>query len=90
MRYSVIAAAAAALATPAVAAPLTFQHDNVRYTYTVADKGDAQVVAGVSSEGSNYHLVVRRGVVSGTVNDQPVRFRVAEATGSVSVETAAR
>jgi hypothetical protein len=85
--------ASAFAAVPALAEPVTLVRDGATYQYTVAEKGDARIIAGKRQDGEKFRLVVRRGWVSGQVGGREVSFRVKEATPAApgqAVETAAR
>ena len=52
-----------------------FEHDGVRYSYTVTRKGDMRILSGVvENSGKPFHLEVANGRVRGTVNGKAVAF----------------
>lgn len=87
-----VLAATAALSIAAAAhdaAPHRFTRDGETFVYTSTAHDARQVIDGYSrTSGSRFHLIVRNGLVSGTMNGQQVSFRVADA--SSAVELAAR
>jgi len=81
MRRSIIALTAAfALAIPGIALadapePISFVHNGVDYSYTVAQDGKARVLTGTAHHGAvPFRLKVSASRVSGTYNDTPVDF----------------
>lgn len=78
--------AAAAVLTPAFVPAVVlanetreFSHEGTNYSYTAEQKGDATVIAGTSSSGAPFRLVVKGDRVSGTYNNRYVSFSKAEA-----------
>jgi hypothetical protein len=80
-RYIPLIAASLTLAFPLAAnaettsTSRTFEHDGVRYSYTVTHKGDTRILSGVvENSGKSFHLEVRSGRVRGIVNGKAVAF----------------
>lgn len=75
-----IAAAAILLAAPGIAtaetsAPTTFHNQGVEYSYTTETTGNEQIVRGTAYAGSvPFELHIKKKVVEGTFNHQPVTF----------------
>lgn len=81
MRRSLIALTAAfALAIPGIALadapePISFVHNGVEYSYTIAQQGEARVLTGTANNGAvPFRLRVSGKRVSGTYNGSPVDF----------------
>lgn len=75
------AAAAAIVATPALAAEgeKTFTRDGQTYAYTLAAEGDATVIAGRTvPQDEPFRLVVKGRTASGDVDGRQVSFRIAK------------
>lgn len=81
-KISIIAAAAAALASTAAMATdsnQTFTHEGRTYVYTTAKAGERLVIDGYEQGSRNkFHLSVRDGQVTGTSNGYPVSFRASD------------
>ncbi len=81
MRRSIFALTAAfALATPGIALadaaePISFVHNGVDYSYTIAQDGKVRVLTGASHHGAvPFQLRISEKRVSGTYNGQPIEF----------------
>ncbi len=81
MRRSLIALTAAfALTVPGIALadapePISFVHNGVEYSYTIAQQGEARVLTGAANHGAvPFRLRVSGKRVSGTFNGQPIEF----------------
>ena len=75
------AAAAAIVATPALAAEgeKTFTRDGQAYAYTLAAEGDATVIAGRTVPlDEPFRLVVKGRTAAGEVDGRQVSFRIAK------------
>ena len=87
-KFIFAATAALLFATPAFAntAERSFTRDGVTYTYTSTTKGDAQILQGVvKPTGESFHLVVRKGWVTGKAAGATVSFRVPKSSRRVEV-----
>lgn len=87
-KFIFAATAALLFTTPAFAneQPRSFTRDGVTYTYTSTTKGDVQVLKGVvTTTGESFHLVVRKGWVTGNAAGANVSFRVPKASRRVEV-----
>ncbi|MEO0032908.1 MAG: hypothetical protein RIS94_2666 [Pseudomonadota bacterium] len=80
--YFSLAAATLALAAPAVAnaaEDAAFAHKGVQYSYTTEDASGEKVIRGTAYAGKvPFELHVRKKIVTGTFNNQPVEFRLAD------------
>lgn len=57
------------------AAARAFEHEGIRYSYTITHKGDMRILSGVvENSGRPFHLEVVNGRVRGTVNGKAVAF----------------
>ena len=81
MRRSIIALTAAfTLAIPGIALadapePISFVHNGVDYSYTVAQDGKVRVLTGTAHHGAvPFTLRISAKRVSGTFNNQPIDF----------------
>lgn len=81
MTRTLFAAAAAMVvfAAPAHASEREFVKDGVTYTYTTTTQGDARVLKGYTSDGSEFKLTVRDGKVRGRVDGRYVSFTAPDA-----------
>lgn len=88
-KFFTAAATFAAVATVAVSAPAfaqadaatqSFVRNGVEYTYTMENKGNAQILSGTANHGTHpFRLIVRDNLVTGTFDNQPVRFKIDKA-----------
>lgn len=88
MRMLFISAVAAALsiASPALAEKpevKSFTHEGTAYTYSVVEKGDAQVISGAAGPSqTRFRLILANGRVSGYFGTYAVAFKAEDAKGA--------
>ena len=71
-----------AIAAPAFADEpqrVQFTHEGVSYSYTLSKVGKSTVIDGRATPGTNFHLIVREGHVTGRINDMQVSYDVPSA-----------
>ncbi len=94
-------ALAAAVASPVFAEAeipqkVQFSHEGVTYTYTKTQVGESTVFKGYATPGYAFHLVARKGQVTGRANGIPVSFKAptvqdqAQAAATKSIPLAVR
>jgi hypothetical protein len=76
---TLIAAVAPTLALAATDAPAKFSHKGVEYNYTTVEQGGEKVVRGTAYAGTvPFELHIHKKTVTGTFNNRPVEFDLAE------------
>jgi hypothetical protein len=87
IKYLRLKAGLALLLLPTVAlhakTPVSFEHEGIRYTYTVTERGGVRIIKGTQSDGAgSYLLRVGKRRVTGEVNGRPVSFLLSEVISS--------